>query len=285
MDHLETKFIALQNRLAELAVNGRFALAFSGGIDSRFIAHTALLSGLKPLLIHATGYHIADEESRFAESWARSLSADFRLISANPLEVPEVAANDKKRCYYCKQSLFSRLKREAQGLALCDGTQASDLHGYRPGIAALRELGVVSPLLDAELSKPEIRLLAARTGMDLPEQRARPCLLTRFAYLLPPSAEQLMAIDKAEQAIEKTLRDWTENQPESIFPDFRLRQLSQETVELHLTPVDKNDSDFLDETLRQTLETAINREIAVPLSAIKIMPSLSGYFDRQTANQ
>lgn len=281
MDSLEIKFVNLQNRLAELSVDGRFALAFSGGIDSRFIAHTALLSGLRPLLIHAAGPHIAEEEITFAQNWALARSADFRRINVNPLENADVATNDRKRCYYCKLGLFTRLMQEAQGLPLCDGTQFSDLEGYRPGIAALRELGVYSPLANAELNKKEIRRLAAQTGMDLAEQRARPCLLTRFAYLLRPEPKQLIAVDKAEQAIDNELRSWFKHQPDAALPDFRLRYLAPDIIELHLTPVDANHSDVLEDELRNRLETAVNKQIAYPLNAVKIMPSLSGYFDRE----
>lgn len=277
----ENKLAALHARLGALARDGWIAVAFSGGLDSRFLAHAAKLGGLRPLLLHAEGPHIAAAETAFALEWAQENEFDYLLLAANPLEVPEVAANGRMRCYHCKHALFSRLLREAAPLALCDGTQASDSKAYRPGVAALRELGVASPLADAGLTKPEIRALAASTGMSFPEQHARPCLLTRFAYGMSPDEKTLRAFDQAEALIEGYLRLFAARHCIKT-PDFRLRQ-TKEGAELHLTPFPLLENESLAGTLRKQLEECAADLTGRPLAAIRQMESLSGYFDKESA--
>lgn len=279
----DSKLTGLTAHLAHLAVEGHLALAFSGGLDSRFLAHMAALAGLRPLLLHAQGPHIAERENRFARQWAEAHGMEFRELAFNPLLTPEVAANGRMRCYHCKRALFSLLKRGAGGLKLCDGTQASDCDAYRPGLAALTELGIISPLADAGLSKPEIRRLATKTGMDHAQQRALPCLLTRFAYQLRPDHASLAALDKAEERIENLLRQATESGREDPAPDFRLRWLSPDILELHLTlPAAQGEqSDTVPPALRMALEEAVRETMGRRLAAIRVMPTLSGFFDKE----
>ncbi len=140
----------------------------------------------------------------------------------------------------------------------------------------------------AGLTKQEIRQLAERTGMDFPDQRALPCMLTRFAYRLRPTPETLKALDKAEETIEKILLDWTKDTPEAVLPDFRLRHLSRDVIELHLTPIPQRAGARAEDTVRSVpadlsrrLEEAVAQTTGRSLSAIKIMPKLSGYFDQE----
>jgi uncharacterized protein len=283
MAYAEYKLSHLQTLLFSLAVDGRLAIAFSGGLDSRFLAHTTGKMDLNPLLLHADGPHIARGESAFARQWATAREMDLRCLRADPLTVPEVAANERTRCYHCKKALFTLLKREAGELPLCDGTQASDADAYRPGVAALRELGIHSPLADAGLTKPEIRQLAEQSGMDFPDQRARPCLLTRFNYRLSPDAETLRAIDGAEEALEKELSAWQGNNPGAALPDFRLRHVRSGVLELHLTPIFPSGADAsrIPDALRKSLEATVREATGVPLAAMRVMPNLSDFFDME----
>ena len=202
------------------------AIAFSGGLDSRFLSHAASLTdGVSFKLYHIKGPHVPGTESAAAIAWARERGFGLDLLSLNPLEVPEVGANGKERCYSCKRHLFTAVEQrvDAEGSAprrtLCDGSNQSDMGMYRPGLRALRELGVRSPLAEAGLEKASIRALARETGMDRPDQTARPCLLTRFAYDLEPSVEALTALAAAEQAVEEALLAFAGG----MCPDFRLR--------------------------------------------------------------
>ena len=276
------------------------ALAFSGGLDSRFLAHVARLlaadgSGPKIHLFHATGPHVPATESADARAWAEANDFGFTAVPADPLVLPEVRAGSRERCYYCKRLLFTRLAEAAQehfqkhfsGRAtLCDGGNASDLLLFRPGLKALKELGVRSPLAEAGLDKTAIRAIAAASGLDNPNQQARPCMLTRFAYGLAPSHEALIAAADAEQAIAATLRPLFP----SGLPDFRLRLVGTldnpgralpYTSELHLStrPGAPGASYGPDAATSRRLQEAVAAQgFAEPL--IVVLDAVSGHYDR-----
>ncbi|MBZ2172379.1 hypothetical protein EKK70_09020 [Desulfovibrio sp. DS-1] len=188
------------------------AVALSGGLDSRFLTHAALLAGCRVTALHITGPHMPPRETAEARRWATARGATFTTVPLDPLTIPAIAAGDRDRCYHCKHAAFTALLATAAPLPLCDGTNADDLTAYRPGLRALRELGIRSPLAEAGLAKADIRALAARTGMDRPNQAARPCLLTRLAYGMRPDAATLARLAAAEEELED-LGLW----------DFRLR--------------------------------------------------------------
>ncbi len=160
--------------LASVAEQKRFALAYSGGLDSRFLAHAAHALGFSPLLLHVTGPHVPPEETAFARSWAESLSLEFREIPVNPLGLPSVAEGSRERCYACKKAMFTTLAAVSD-LPLCDGTNASDTLVFRPGLRAVRELGVASPLALAAVAAGEhvVRRMLAEAGMPEADFRLR----------------------------------------------------------------------------------------------------------------
>ena len=123
----------LESVLGVLAAGNRFALAYSGGLDSRFLAHAAQRFGFEPVLLHIVGPHIPPEETDYARHWAASRELAYEELPADPLDSALVASGDCRRCYACKRNLFSLLKART-GLPLCDGTNASDAGQYRPGI-------------------------------------------------------------------------------------------------------------------------------------------------------
>ena len=181
-------------------------VALSGGIDSRFLCHAAQLCGCDVLAVHARGPHIPAGESAGALSWAQRRGLPLLAVDFNPLPLPEVANNSQERCYACKTGLLAAIgaalaQAGQQGRTLCDGSNADDLNAFRPGLRALKEAGVVSPLARAGMSKAAIRAAARATGLDDPEQRARPCLLTRLAYGLEPQREALVRLAAAEDAL------------------------------------------------------------------------------------
>ena len=181
-------------------------VAFSGGIDSRFLSHAALLSGCDVLAVHARGPHIPAGESAHALAWARRRGLPLLVVDFDPLSLPEVATNSRQRCYACKTGLLAAIgaalaRVGQQGRVVCDGSNADDLVAFRPGLRALREAGVVSPLAESGMDKAAIRAAARATGLDDPDQRARPCLLTRLAYGLEPDADVLARLAAAEEAL------------------------------------------------------------------------------------
>lgn len=234
------------------------AVALSGGLDSRFLAHAALLADRDPLLLHASGPHIAPAETERAARWAESRGLDLRILPFDPLALPAAAHNSRGRCYHCKKALIELLKRNAPGRTLCDGSQADDLrHPHRPGNRALKEAGVRSPLAELGLGKTRIRALAAEYGLEQPEQAARPCLLTRLPYGMRPDPAVLARIAAAEAALE-----------ELGLAEFRLR----------LTPEPQLHYLHLPEGLKARLPELLARHgfAGAPLVRCE---TLSGFFD------
>ena len=267
-----TLLAGLRQTMYEAAKDGAFALAYSGGLDSRFLAHAAKLSGLKPLLLHVTGPHVPPEETRFARTWAEKNALPFREVPVNPLNLPPVAAGSRERCYACKKELFTRLLAESS-LPLCDGTNASDASAYRPGIRAVRELGVISPLALAGLGKKEIHFLAEQTGMEQPMQKARPCLLTRLPYGATPTEAILAAVAAGEEAARAAL---ARHNMENV--DLRLRLVAPDRVELHLIA---SDMESMSAPFREKLVQCVHAAMpGYPRPVLSAQESLSGFFDR-----
>lgn len=275
---------SLRNTLIILAPGGRLGIAYSGGLDSRFLAHAAALSGFDPLLLHASGPHIAPSESVWARDWAARRGLRFVEIPANPLERSEVAENSPERCYACKHYLFSKAMEALHAawgdfgpLPLCDGSNLSDHGGYRPGLKAVRELGVHSPLALAGFDKGRIRRAGRLTGLEWPDQQARPCMLTRLAYGLPPTAGLLACLAEAEERIAGLLAaDLGRAGAGESSIDFRLRVPEAGSAVLHLT-VEPGAS------LRASLAEAVVG-CGLPCPAIVRVDDLSGYFDRLRAS-
>ena len=262
---------------ATLAVpdGGSLAVAFSGGLDSRFLAHAARHFGHAPLLLHVSGPHIAPAESAWARRWAHSHNLRLSELELNPLDHQDIAAGGKDRCYYCKHLLFSAMRERLEpGAVLCDGSNFSDLETYRPGLRATRELGIRSPLAEAGLTKDLIRALAGLTGLDRPSQRASPCLLTRFAYGLRPSRDLLGQLAEAEAAVAGLLRLETDSEDEDAIPDFRLRLTRPHVLELHCVSA-------IPPPLQERIREA-TAALGLPRPDMIRLPALSGYFDAQT---
>ena len=282
-----SELAALEAALSGIAVGrtgkerGSFALAYSGGMDSRFLAHAAKLLGFEPHLLMAVGPQVPPEEEEYGEVWARRNGLSFRKIEVDTLSLPLVAVNGKRRCYECKREIFGRLleaMREAgERLPLCDGTNASDAHAYRPGTQAVHELGVHSPLALAGLAKSDIYRLAALTGLERPDQKPRPCLLTRLPYGMKIDAETLHALASGERAVRLVLEEAGLTEA-----DFRLRIVpcgECMRTELHLL---KDEACRVPPELKARLPDIIG--VAAPrLPApvlISALDSLSGFFDK-----
>lgn len=258
----------------------RMAVAFSGGLDSRFLCHAALLCGCEVLAVHAVGPHIPPQESEDAVVWAQARGLPLLTVDYDPLVLPEVMSNSPMRCYGCKKGLIAVLRNvlaeqggESFGRTLCDGTNADDLQAYRPGLKALAEGCVRSPLAEAGLKKSAVREASRICGLDRPEQRARPCLLTRLAYGLEPDAATLRRLAQAEAALAAmrpsgAVGDEVGNASVSPLGDFRLR----------LTPAPVLQAERLPQPLRKEAERLLAVWGFWPC-AFQIGGKISGFYD------
>ncbi|MEG2171794.1 MAG: asparagine synthase-related protein [Desulfovibrionaceae bacterium] len=205
--HRQDSLRAFEDYLRQCAARGPLAVAFSGGLDSRFVTYMALQAQIPVLALHAKGPHMAHSESHAACQWAHEVGLTLHSFDFQPLALNGIRNNSPERCYICKQALIRGLHTAlaalpgAQSWLLCDGTNADDLHAHRPGLRALREAGICSPLAECGVSKAQIRLWAHTTGLAHPDQQARPCLLTRLAYGMHPTAALLHRLAEAEAAL------------------------------------------------------------------------------------
>ena len=180
---MKKKYQHLQDYLRSLPAP--LCIAVSGGLDSRFLAWACHQGNVPFEAVLIQGPHIPEPESRFAREWLEGLGVPWTSLFFDPLGLSEILPNPKTRCYVCKRAMFTLIAAHGAhgGMAtILEGSQASDRSSFRPGMKALEELGILSPLAEEGITKPEIRELAAGMGISWPDQPSRSCLLARFAY-------------------------------------------------------------------------------------------------------
>ena len=177
-------------------------VAYSGGVDSAFLAATALdVLGVRSLAVTASSPSMAPSELDEAVALAGTLGLRHRVIETRELEDPSYVANGPRRCYFCKVELYSQLQpiADAEGLAwVSSGTNLDDLTDFRPGLKAGEERGVRNPLVEARLTKADIRELSRLRGLPTWDKPAQPCLSSRVPFGTPVTVEVLGRIARAE---------------------------------------------------------------------------------------
>jgi uncharacterized protein len=197
--------VKAESALKMLGSYGRALVAFSGGIDSTLVAYLAKLAlGDGALAVTAASPSLASSELEEAKQLAKDIGIKHLVIKTEELEDPNYVANPANRCYFCKKELSGKLKQLANELgysAIVDGTNADDLHGHRPGSAALTEEGVRRPLADVGMTKTEVRELSQRFGLPNFDKPSMPCLSSRVQYGQIITPERLTRIEKSENLI------------------------------------------------------------------------------------
>lgn len=199
----QEKFENLKEYLQNL---GRVAVAFSYGVDSTLLLKAAQMAlGSKNVIaVTAKPHSFPERELREAEEYCRSQGIRQVICRTNELEIEGFRENPKNRCYICKKSLFENflhVAKEYGMAAVVEGSNMDDIGDYRPGMIAIEELGIKSPLREAELTKAEIRELSKALKLPTWNKPSYACLATRFVYGEIITEEKLEMVDKAEQLL------------------------------------------------------------------------------------
>lgn len=195
-----------ETKLEELIkAAGKLAVAFSGGVDSTYllaVAHEVLKDQAVAVTVRSSV--IPEREFEEACAFCRKLGVKQIVIDADVFAVEHFAENPPDRCYHCKKSLFTQIRDAAAGSGItcvCDGTNADDTDDYRPGMRALAELGILSPLKEAGITKKMIRERSKDLGLPTWDHPSMACLASRFAYGETITEEGLRAVEKAEELL------------------------------------------------------------------------------------
>ena len=195
-------------KIIENCTKNDVVIAFSGGVDSalllKMLCNSAKTNGFKVYAVTINMILNTVKEISFTKSLAQDFGAIYKIIEINDLDECGIYENPENRCYLCKKYMFDKICEFAKSVnALCvvDGTNYDDLHTHRPGIKALKESGIISPLAMAEFTKDEVRRLASEYNISASNKPSTPCLATRFEYGTKLTPGKIKVVEMAEEYI------------------------------------------------------------------------------------
>jgi pyridinium-3,5-biscarboxylic acid mononucleotide sulfurtransferase len=245
-------------------------IGYSGGVDSTYLAYEAArVLGGKALAVLCTAPVYAQWEVDEATNLARDLGIPLLTVPVQPLSVEDFVANPVNRCYFCKTDLMGELGRLARERGLrwvADGTNASDQADYRPGRQALQEAGVRSPLLEAGLTKEDIRAASKAAGLPTWSKPANACLASRLPHGTPVTAERLAQVEQAEDFLRAE--------------GFRVLRVRHHGTVARIETAPEELPRLLDETLRPRIAAVLKnlgfRHVTVDLEGYRMGSWLEG---------
>ena len=200
-----------------LADYERVAIAFSGGVDSTFLLKVArdTLSKKNVLAVSAYCEFVPSDEHADGEKYCEENDIEYRSVTLEILKTEGVRYNPKDRCYICKKAIFTEIRKKAENYSeqltdgadfvVCEGSNIDDLSDYRPGLKAIEELQVKSPLREAGLTKADIRALSKELNIPTWDKPSMACLASRFVYGEELTEEKLRIVEEAEKALRNKL--------------------------------------------------------------------------------
>ena len=197
-----------EERLAEILKElNSVVVGFSGGVDSAYLAYTSnRILGKKALCVTAISPSYPTFQKKETADFVDRYQLNHLIVESEELDNPEYRENSPSRCYFCKTELFAKLQAlalERGYRAVLDGTNLDDVGDFRPGRRAAQEYSVRSPLLEAQMTKLDIRELSRRAGLPTWDKPALPCLSSRFPYGTSISAEKLSVVDRGEELLRR----------------------------------------------------------------------------------
>ena len=201
-EELSIKYEQLKQYIQGL---GSVAVAFSGGVDSTFLLKTAHeVLGEHAIALTVKASFVPDRELQEAKAFCKEEGIRHLIAEVDASEIEGFAQNPKNRCYFCKKALFQNMltiAKEYQIADVVEGSNVDDLGDYRPGLMAIAELGIKSPLKEVGLTKEEIRILSKKEGLRTWDKPSYACLASRFVYGETITSEKLAMVEMAEQLL------------------------------------------------------------------------------------